>query len=313
MRNVRQLALAAGALAVALVAPAVSGGDPSQARFRFAAVDDGALGLWEGDRPVLVYNHGVRTKAGVPADRRRSSYVHPLYGLDGEVLTDDFPKDHYHHRGLYWAWPHVRVGDTEHDLWMLRGVRHQFERFVERQAGADAAVLAVENGWYVGPRRVVREEVRFRVAPADATGRVIDVELRWTALKDPVTLRGAAGKGYGGLSLRFAPRRETVITTADGRQPKDLNRTRLAWADLTARFEGARSPSGIAVLVGRQHPNSPPTWITRHYGFLGVGWPGVQAGVLPVGQAVTCTYRLWIHRGPADVQRLKPLLTGASG
>jgi sugar/nucleoside kinase (ribokinase family) len=31
---------------------------------------------------------------GVPEDRRRSCYIHPIYGLDGQVLTDDFPKDH---------------------------------------------------------------------------------------------------------------------------------------------------------------------------------------------------------------------------
>ena len=185
--------------------------------FRFAPVDDGALGLWDGDRPVLVYNHGVRAKAGVPDDRRRSSYVHPLYGLDGEVLTDDFPKDHYHHRGLFWAWPHVRIGPKEYDLWMLKGIRQQFERWTQRKADRGTAVLGAENGWYVGERRILREEVRFTVAAATAEGRAIDVALTLTALDDPVTLRGAEGKGYGGLSIRFAPRRGTAITTADGR------------------------------------------------------------------------------------------------
>ena len=35
--------------------------------FRFAAVDEASLGLWEGDRPILVYNHGARSKQGNPA------------------------------------------------------------------------------------------------------------------------------------------------------------------------------------------------------------------------------------------------------
>src|SRR6516225_6770465 len=98
----------------ALTAAAAAPGPTT--RFRFADVDRTALGLWEGDQLVLVYNHGERTKEGVPADRQRSTYIHPLYGLDGEVLTDDFPRDHYHHRGLFWAWPHVRVGSKEYDL-----------------------------------------------------------------------------------------------------------------------------------------------------------------------------------------------------
>ena len=77
--------------------------------FRFAAVDEASLGLWEGDRPILVYNHGIRSKQGNPAPKPHSCYIHPLYGLDGEVLTDDFPADHLHHRGVFWAWPHVTV------------------------------------------------------------------------------------------------------------------------------------------------------------------------------------------------------------
>ncbi|MGZ8921068.1 MAG: DUF6807 family protein, partial [Limisphaerales bacterium] len=78
-------------------------------RFFFTNITDKSLAIYEGRLPVLVYNHGVIHRAGVPTDRARSTYIHPLYGLDGEVLTDDFPKDHYHHRGLFWAWPHVRL------------------------------------------------------------------------------------------------------------------------------------------------------------------------------------------------------------
>ena len=101
--------------------------------FHFTNVTDKSLALFEGDRPVFVYNHGViAPPPGVPADRARSSYIHPLYGLDGEMLTDDFPKDHYHHRGLFWAWPRVRIGDQHYDLWMLKGIEHRFERWLAR-------------------------------------------------------------------------------------------------------------------------------------------------------------------------------------
>jgi len=30
-------------------------------------------------------------KEGVAEDRRRSSYIHPLYSPDGTLITDDFP------------------------------------------------------------------------------------------------------------------------------------------------------------------------------------------------------------------------------
>ena len=69
----------------------------------------GGVDLLEDDRPVLRYNYrtvalpdGVLKK--VPADSRkyarpRSNYIHPLYGPDGEVLTEDWSVDHPHHRG----------------------------------------------------------------------------------------------------------------------------------------------------------------------------------------------------------------------
>jgi len=113
--------------AICLAGQATSG---SAAAFRFGEVNPQSLGLWDGDKAVLVYNHGVLRQPGVPIDRARSTYIHPLYGLDGEVLTDDFPRDHYHHRGLFWAWPHVTLGAQHHDLWMLRGIEQKFERWL---------------------------------------------------------------------------------------------------------------------------------------------------------------------------------------
>lgn len=289
-------------LLLALRAPA---DDAPVAGFRMASIDEGALGIWEADRPVFTYNHGVRSRTGVADDRKRSSYVHPLFGPDGEVLTDDFPKDHYHHRGLFWAWPHIRIGKAEYDLWMLRGVRQQFVRWTEKTAERDRAILGVENGWYVGDRRVMKEEVRFRCGPADKRGRTIDVELRLSAIEDPLTLCGAEGKGYGGLSLRFAPRKDTIVITPDGRQRKDLDLARLGWTDLSATFERRDEASGVAIFVDRDHPDFPPSWITREYGFLGVGWPGAEPVTLRPGRTVTLRYRLWIHRGRPDGRQLQ--------
>ena len=266
--------------------------------FRFGDVTDKSLGLWEGDKPVFVYNHGVISRTNVPADRARSSYVHPLYGLDGELLTDDFPRDHYHHRGLFWAWPHVTSGTNEVDLWMLNGVRHEFERWLKREASETAAILGVQNHWLIGDRKIVREEVWFRVMPTHVNGRAIDVELIWTPLDEPLTLRGAEEKSYGGLTLRFGPHKTPPsITVPDGVTTNDLSVTRLAWADFSAIFRGATSPSGVTIFIAPTHPNFPPEWLTRHYGVLCVGWPGVKAQTFQPGESIRCRYRVWVHRG----------------
>jgi hypothetical protein len=277
----------------------------SDRAFRFAPVDDRSLGLWEGARPVLVYRHGIQRKPGVPADRARSTYIHPLYGLDGEVLSDDFPVDHYHHRGLFWAWPHVGVGGKDLDLWMLHGIEQRFERWLTRQDGDTVAVLGVENGWYVGPQKVMQERIWLRVYPASDEAQAVDLVGCWEPTRGPITLGGAEGKSYGGLTLRFAPRTDTVITTPRGNGADDLAMVRLPWADLTGRFAGASRPSGAAIVIAPEHPDFPPMWLTRHYGALCVGWPGVEPGTLEPGRPVSCRYRVWVHRGQANARKLE--------
>ena len=273
--------------------------------FQFTETGSESLKLCEGTNPVLVYNYGVISKAGVPADRARSTYVHPIYGLDGEVLTDDFPEDHYHHRGLFWAWPHVTIEGKGYDLWMLTGIQQKFVRWLGRDASREKAVLGVENGWYVGTEKVVEEKVWLTAYPASSNERVLDLDFTWFPVTKAMTLAGAEGKSYGGLTLRFAPRTNTVITTPKGNGSEDLPMTRLPWADLSARFVGAQQASGAAVFIAPDHPDYPPTWLTRHYGVLCVGWPGVQSATFKPGEAIHCRYRVWIHRGMADQAALE--------
>jgi len=272
--------------------------------FHFTNSTDKSLALFEGDQPVFVYNHGVIQKPGVPADRARSTYIHPIYGLDGEVLTDDFPKDHYGHRGLFWGWPHVNIGAQHYDLWDLRGIEQRFERWLARDAGAAGASIGIQNGWYVGERKVVQEQVWLRASPSSKHERVLDVALTLVPIGDPLTLQGAEGKSYGGFTFRFAPRTNTVITTPLGQGDKDLMVTRLPWADFSARFAGRAEHSGAAIFVPPDHPDFAPEWMTRHYGLLCVGWPGVKPKTFQPGETILCRYRVWIHRGAANADRI---------
>jgi hypothetical protein len=289
--------------------------DSNEAGFHFKQIDDKSLGLWEGDAPVLVYRFGEMNLPGVPMAGKRSSYVHPIYGLDGEVLTDDFPVDHYHHHGLFWGWPHVTVGGREFDLWKMRGIRFEIQRWLAKDASATGAKLGVENAWLVRDKEVMREEAWLEIHPADGDGRKIDIMLKWTPTDESITLGGAEGKSYGGLSLRFAPRKETVVTAPDGRVSEDLLITKLPWADLSGKFDAGKSKaaagvsgpgySGVALFVHPDHPDFPPEWMTRDYGVLCVGWPGVEAQTLAPGKTVTCRYRIWIHRDAPEAARIQ--------
>jgi hypothetical protein len=74
---------------------------------------------------------------------------------------------------------------------------------------------------------------------------------------------------------------------------------------LTAKFASAPGPSGAAIFIDPAHPDYPPEWLTRHYGVLCVGWPGVDGKTFPAAKPIRCRYRVWIHRGNVEADALK--------
>jgi hypothetical protein len=300
-RTTRRALLAASlaAGAAAALPRGLCAEDATAPGVRIVEGDAGRLRFLSNGRPVLAYNFGEQLPEGVPADRKRSCYVHPVWSMDGEVLTDDFPKDHYHHRGVFWTWQQVTVDDKTADLWTLKGLRQEFVRWSERRDGPQSAVLGAENRWLMGDRAIMKETVRLEVHADAADARLVDVDLAFEATDRPVRLLGAAGKGYGGLGVRFAPREGTVIVAGGEKQAKDSDQTRVAWADLSARFAGREGASGIAVMVHPSNLGTPNAWTLRHYGFLGPNWPGLTPAVLEPGKPVALKYRLVIHRGDA--------------
>ncbi len=108
--------------------------------------------------------------------------------------------------------------------------------------------------------------------------------------------------------MRFAPRSrpDTLITVPAGRTKDDLPDTPLVWADFASRFGDMTTQSGGAVFVDPSHPDYPPTWLTRHYGPLCVGWPGVKPKTFEPGKPIRLCYRVWLHKAvvePTEIQQ----------
>jgi hypothetical protein len=267
---------------------------------------DGALHVFEGDQPVLVYHYElVEPPEGVDGHFRRTAYIHPLYGLDGTVLTQDFPFDHRHHRGIFWAWPECTVGEKRMDVWALDGARQVHEKWVTKEATAESVTIAAENGWVYDdapedPK--VRESISFTVHPATDSSRAIDFDLTFTNIStEPVTFLGAENKGYGGFNYRpDAGMKPFTFTTVDGVSEEDQLRYPTPWADVSFQTKKDGPTAGVAFF---QHPGNPgyphPGWIFRHYAFLGVSWPHEETHVLAPGESFRLRYRVYIHAGGA--------------
>lgn len=267
----------------------------------------GTLTIRDQNVPVLTYCFGDQLKAGVDPKYRQSSYIHPLFSLDGQVLTDDSPADHLHHHGLFWTWPVVKVRGLNTATWepKLPRLRQFFVRWLKREAVNDLFLLSVENAWRLDDKETVaKEKVQVRIHPADKLGRLIDLELTIEAVGGPLELQGTLdqNKGYGGLCLRGAPMfTGAAMTTDQGPLKEDVVHTSFRWADLST------GELGFAVFVSPGHPGFPPKWMIRnsYAGLVNVSWPGLTPVVLRPGQPVILSCRLYVHRGTAAAAGVK--------
>jgi hypothetical protein len=247
--------------------------------------------LAEAGQPVFTYNYGMVLKPGAPDRYARSCYIHPLYAPGGTVVTDDFPRDHFHHRGIGWMWPRIEVRGELHSTWEPRGRMHQeFVRWIAREASPEQARIEAENAWMLDGRAVVREIVRITAAP----GGHFDLALSFEALGEPVTIQGTLDerKGYGGLGCRFAERDGTILRSDKGVEKQDSDMQPHAWAELEGNFEDGHAR--LRIEDDPKNPGYPNGWCLRHYGFLGVNYPGLKPHVLEPGKPLKLKYRLTV-------------------
>ena len=264
-------------------------------------IDDpkaGAMTIRDGRVDVLVYRYGDQLKEGVDPKSTRSSYIHPLYGLDGRVLTDDFPADHVHHHGLFWAWPVVRTRGLVTGNWEVRTppLRQIFSRWTIREVSVASAELGVENSWILdGKEKVARENVLIRVMNVEAGERRIYLQIALEAVGGPLELQGApeGSKGYGGLCFRGSPLFTGAAMTADDSPLEaDVVNTPFRWGGLAAKDAEVR----IEVLP--DHPGGPKIpWLIRasYGGVLNPSWPGLSPVVLEPGEPARLNYLVRIR------------------
>ncbi len=233
---------------------------------------EGRLALFEGGKQAFVYNYGPQLSNGAPEDRRRCCYIYPAATPAGVVPVDDFPKDHWHHHGIFWGWPAVDTGGKRYDFWMYKeSAGHKFEKLLGRGVSSTEAWVKIQNAWHTPERRIIEEVVSIRAFRTKGKTREFEVEITLTAQDQTVTLRGSQekGKSYGGFSARFAPRQETVVR-ADGQVvQKDEDLVEHKAAEMEAVFGGKRALLRITAMGGERHQ-----WCLRNYGFVGASFPG---------------------------------------
>lgn len=252
------------------------------------------LTILEKDKPVLTFNYGDQLAKGVHKKYARSCYIHPLYSLNGKILTSDFPTDHPHHRGVFWAWPNMKARGKQVQTWAPDILKQRFVQWTERKADENGATLAMKNEWIMDGEVIGQENVKIHVHPATNIGRAVDITLTVEAVGGPVELFGPR---YGGMNIRLTKKNKSGTWTADSDPIKgDQHQKSFSWVDYSSK-----KTNGIALFVSPNHPNFPPKWLLRSsYGsVMCVHWPTEKPYTLRPGKPLTFSYRIYIHQKDA--------------
>ncbi len=282
-------------------------------------------------RTIFAYHKAVaEPPAGIDILYRRSGFVHPLATRSGLVVTDDFPPDHAHQHGLFFAWVNTTFDGRKVDFW------NQQNRTGRVGNDPDHPGPTFNGGPFLaefhaslrhddltapgGPAPVLVED--WGIDAYNVPGCiVIDFvsEMKCADTK-PLTVNKNiyGGLGYRGNRQWYDPTAKgndppdpaksghSDFTTSEGKHQLDGNHTRPRWVDLSGEVDG--KVGGLTILDHpsnfrfpqpvRLHPNMP--YLSFAPEVLG------EFQIVP-GQKYVSRYRLIVHDGrpdPALIERL---------
>jgi hypothetical protein len=277
--------------------------------------DEGYL-FQEGEAPIVFYQSVPKSFDGAYT---RNNYLHPLWTLDGEILTEDGPEDHLHQRGVFWTWHQTYVEETRlGDAWAC----HDFgwdvaESKVEELPGGSKAlavkVLWKSPAWVDQDGKqlpVVQEDTRIVVHAADSSYRAIDVEIALRALVDAVMIGGSEDeKGYGGFSARITMPEDLSFSSAgEAIEARTTQVEAGPWMNFEGSFGGSGRKSALAIFVHPSNPGDINQWILRKRGSMqNPVFPGREPVLISKDIPTVLKYRLVLHRGAEDAPDLATL------
>ncbi|HEU0010027.1 MAG TPA: PmoA family protein [Verrucomicrobiae bacterium] len=271
-------------------------------------------------KPLFTYQAepGEFPRANIKELFRRGAYLHPIRTLSGKVITDDFPPNHIHHHGIWWAWTNTEFDGRKPDFWNMgdgKG-RVDFVTLERHWSGPVHAGFSSRHRFVdlTGPKQVeVLTETWTVTAYAQA-----DSQRRWW-LFDLVSEQRCATTNtlklpenlYGGLGLRgsWAWNGATNMNflTSEGETDRVKgNKQRGRWCDMWGLLDG--EPAGIAVLC---HPSNFrfPQPMRLHPTEPFFNFAPQQAGDMAIkpGETYVSRYRFIVHDGEmtkSEIDRL---------
>lgn len=258
--------------------------------------------LLENGNPVFFYQQKTKLLSG---KYKVNNYLHPLYSLNGDTLTEESPKDHPYHRGIFWGWhQHFIDNKSVGEGWIMENIYEDIVN-VKKQILNESAQIDLKVLWkssiYENGKPYIEENTRIIVHPKEPDVRKIDFEISLRALVPAVQIGGSDDeKGYGGFCPRVKLPDGLIFTSTEGPvKPQNTPIKAGPWMDLSGAYGKNGEISGLTILCHQSTPNYPAPWILRQKSSMqNVVFPGGRERInVSMDNPIVLRYCLIIHNG----------------
>lgn len=263
---------------------------------------------------VLRYYHApLAPPEGVSARFARSAFIHPAWSPSGTVLTCNFPRDHYHHKGIWNPWTKASFRGKTIDFWNLGAGKAtvRFREYGSIDSGPVFAGFIAKHDHVVDPGKpteVVALRETWDVRAWNVGGRekgywVWDIAFtQRCATDDPLTVKKYS---YGGMGWRGAAGwygEAAYGLTSEGKTRKNGNGTQARWCALGGTV-GGKTAGGVLMThpSNLRYPEPMRVWPTGFKGVF-VSFTAAQQGDFEIapGADHVWRYRFCGHDGKID-------------
>ena len=226
--------------------------------------DHDRLTITAAGRKMLTFQGGPGElpSADIKPIFRQGGYIHPVFTPSGRVITDDYPPDHFHHHGIWFAWTKTEFEGRKPDFWNVGDGTGKVE------------FVALDKSWS-GPVHAGFKS-RNRSIDVSAASPVTVLNEQWLVtvynvgqgskpfiLFDLVSTQDLATDSplilpeyrYGGLGFRghrqWLAKENCEFLTSEGKNRSNGHGTRARWCHIGGKIDG--QAAGIAIL---DHPSN---------------------------------------------------------
>ncbi len=278
---------------------------------RVTCEDDGdQLVIRVDGAPVLTYHQAtVPAPEGLDPVFAKSGYIHPLQTPGGQTVTDDFPDDHPHQHGFFFAWVHTTFAGRRVDFWNQARRQGTVEHLETRAAVSGPVfgqfeVLLRHSDLNApgGPAPVLEESWVIRVYAIESPF-LFDLRSEQRLVADrPLRVNEYH---YGGMGLRGARawfrHPENDFLTNLGKTRDDGNHSRAHW--VISHGPGDEEP---AAVISLGHPGNlrAPQPVRLHPVVPYFCFAPMVLGPFEIAadQPLVSRYRFATHDGPPDAE-----------